>query len=294
VISVFGRVTLDYLYLVDQHPEENSENPVRRHAVAVGGPAGRGAVAMGRLGATVRLASMLGTDIHAERLRAELEAEPLTVSWFSVAGPSQHSCVILAADRGTRSTFWRGQPEADERLLDTVQATIGDAQAVFLDCSDECLTKAVLGSSRSQRVPVVVDTGSYKPWAMEGVAGADFIMSPRTFFSRWRPDLVLEEAAREAYEILRPRVLVATLGERGGLYLNERGMHSYGAVPVAATDSCGAGDVFHAAFTWATASGMATDRAVQTAAWVAARKTAALGNGGLPTERDVDAFLLGG
>ncbi|MFD4430827.1 hypothetical protein [Nocardia sp. NPDC058497] len=57
--------TIDYLYVLDSHPAEDSENPVRQHEVVIGGLAGRGAIAAARLGGEgVALSAMCGTGVH--------------------------------------------------------------------------------------------------------------------------------------------------------------------------------------------------------------------------------------
>lgn len=284
--------TIDYLYVVASHPLEDSENPVQRHLVAVGGPAGRGAITAGRLGARTTLVAMCGTGRHAQLLKAELAAEPVEPIWFDVDEPGQHSCVILAADTGSRTTIWTAQPRADRGMLDALDDAVRPAGAVLVDCTDAAVTESTIRACRAAGVPVVIDTGSLKPYSTGLLHGVDYIVSPAKFLRAWRPDLSLEGALTQAFSEFAPTVVAATSGARGGAYVDARGLHRYDAVEVRAVDSCGAGDTFHGAFAWSVAAGVETDVAFRVAAWAAARKCAMLGNDGVP-DRDALEELLG-
>ncbi len=293
-VTVIGMATLDYLYVLKSHPVEDSENEVQEHRTAVGGPAGRGALTAGRLGATTTLLAMCGTGIHAAVLRRALAAEPVETVWFDADQPSQHSCVIVAADTGSRTTIWTAQPRADTALLGAVAESIVNADAVLLDCTDPALTERAIRACRTAGVPVVIDTGSFKPWSPGLLQGVDYIITPAKFFRSWRPDLGEDEAIRAAFIEFGPTVLAATMGARGGAYIDGHGLHRFDAVGVDAVDSCGAGDVFHGAFTWSVAVGAPAEMGLRVAAWAAARKCAVLGNAGLPDRRALQAHLRAG
>ncbi len=293
VVTAVGMATVDYLYVVDSHPAQDSENAVTSHAVAIGGPAGRAALTAGRLGADTRLLAMCGSDLHARVLRDQLTREPLSAQWFEVDLPSQHSCVILATDRGTRTTVWTAQPRADERLLASLDDALSGADVVLLDCTDPGLTTKALDVSRERGVPVVIDTGSYKPWVEEVLTGVEYVISPSKFFSARSSTLSLPDAMQAAYDIFGPTVLAATQGETGGRYIDRTGVHRYEPFAVTAVDTCGAGDTFHGAFAWAIAAGAVTEQAVRISSWVAAQKCSALGNDAVPDRLALDSFLAG-
>ncbi len=290
-VAAVGMATVDHLYTLAGHPAEGSENRVLRHDVAVGGPAGRGAITAGRLGARTRLLAMCGTDSQANLLRHEMAAEPVETRWFETPGPGPHSCALLVPQTGSRTILWMPSPPADAAITAAVDAAVRDADAVLIDCTDPDLTTPAIEACRAAGIPVVLDTGSYKPWSVELLRGVDHIVAPAKFFAAWRPDLALEDALQAAFESFRPRVVAATRGERGGLYRDAAGSHRFEPEPVETVDSCGAGDAFHGALAFAVAAGAPTEQAYRIAAWAAARKCAALGNAALPTGRALEAHL---
>lgn len=292
VVAVTGMATVDYLYVLDSHPVEDSENPVRQHDVVVGGPAGRGAIAAARLGnGGAKLYLLCGTGVHAEVLRTELGKEPLEAKLFERKQVSQHSAVIVTADRGTRSTIWLPQPYADDEFLTELPSVFDGADAALLDCTDPVLSTAAIASCRERNVPIVIDTGGYKESSEAYLRGIDYIVSPQKFFGKRTPGVSLEHAMEQAFDDLEPRVLVATQGQQGGIFLDETGWHRYRGHPVETKDSCGAGDTFHGAFAWAVAAGADTAAALDIASWSAARKCAVFGNAGIPDSIQLQQFL---
>lgn len=291
-VVVVGMATIDYLYVLDGHPAEDSENPVRQHAAVVGGPAGRGSIAAARLGeGGVNLYAMCGTGVHAEVLRHELENEPIAAHLFEHAQTSQHSAVIVAADSGSRSTIWMPQPAAAPELLATLHSAVDGADAALLDCTDAVLSQAAVAACRERGVPVVIDTGGYKEASEEYLQGIEYIAAPEKFFAKRHPGESLERGMQLVFADFRPKVLVATQGVRGGVYLDATGTHRYRGFPVETKDSCGAGDTFHGALAWAVAAGADTAAALEIASWSAAQKCAVFGNDGIPDRTRLKQFL---
>ena len=69
VVAMIGMATVDYLYVLEEHPEADSVTPALEYQTAVGGSAGRGAIAAARLGAATRLLATCGTGVHAQVLQ---------------------------------------------------------------------------------------------------------------------------------------------------------------------------------------------------------------------------------
>jgi len=245
-------------------------------------------VTAGRLGGDVSLLAMCGTDSFADLLKAEFEREPVRTQWIAQSGSSQHSFVIVSKATGLRTTIWTPQPRANATLISRVDEILSGADVVLLDCTDEVLTRVAVDRARNQGVPIVMDTGSYKPWSEPLLYGIDYLIAPEKFVVAQQPAAgTPDEAHRLAYEQFTPLVFGVTQGDRGGRYLDAQGAHQYDAVAVHAVDTCGAGDTFHGAFALAIALGKNVPGAFDIAAWAASRKCATLGNAGLPTADDL-------
>ena len=286
-VAVVGMATVDYFYLLPTYPAEDTENAALEHHIVVGGPAGRGAIAAARLGGDVRLLATCGVGGHADVLSQHLSREGIAATWVSSDTPSQHSAVILAKDRSTRSTIWLGRPRADERTLALIPEFVREADVVLLDCTDEALTR------RRCRCQNLRSPQRDRHRLVQGLLGRC-----RTGCgSCYRPHEVVQRPSRlTSHPATSPpgppeesEFWPQTAGDRGGHYLEvgSDSPSSWVAADVDAIDTCGAGDTFHGAYAWAVGAGMSTAERFTVAAWSAGLKATAVGNSAIPTWPDL-------
>ncbi len=291
VVAAIGMATVDYLYLLDDHPQPDTVTRALEHQVVVGGVAGRGALTARRLGDTAKLLAACGTDIHAQVLRSGLEAEGVECTWVAYDQPSQHSAVIVARAQATRTIIWLPQPMADDRLTGCLPEFLDGVDAVVIDATDGVLAGAALDECLRRGITSVLDTGSGRPWTAGLMSRADHVVAPEKFV-RKLTDHPAERAASELWDGSCRQVLAVTQGAKGGVYATgsepaRRGR--WKAAPVAAVDSNGAGDTFHGAYAWALAHSLPVPECFDLAAWAAALKAAQLGNAGIPTLQQLEA-----
>jgi len=285
VVAMIGMATVDYLYVLDEYPQADSVTPALEYQTAVGGLAGRAAIAAGRLGSTTRLLATCGTGDHAQVLRAGLEAEGVDCTWVAYDRPSQHSAVILARGEATRTIIWLPQPMADARMVAELPRFLDGVDVALLDVTDETLARAALDECEKRGVTTVIDTGSGRPWTRGLLGRADHVIAPETYVLK-ETGHSAERAAAELWGDSCRVVFGVTQGPRGGVFATGKEpdcVQRWEAVPVAGVDSCGAGDTFHGAYAWALAMGLPPAECFATAAWSAGLKVSRLGNQGIPT-----------
>ena len=285
VVAVIGMATVDYLYVLDDYPKADSVTPALEHQIAMGGLGGRGAVAARRLGGATRLLAACGTGVHAEVLRAGLEAEGVECTWVAYDQPSQHSAVILARGDATRTIIWLPQPMADARITERLPGFLEGVDVALLDATDETLATAALDECEKRGVTTVLDTGSGRPWTANLLGRVDHVIAPEKFVLK-QTGHGAERAAVELWSDACRAVFGVTQGPRGGVFatgLGSGSLRRWDAAPVAAVDSCGAGDTFHGAYAWAVARGLSPAECFDIAAWSAALKVTQVGNEGIPT-----------
>ncbi len=282
---MIGMATVDYLYVLEDHPQADSVTRALDHQTVVGGVAGRGAVAARRLGGTARLLAACGSDLHAQVLKSGLEAEGVECTWVAYDQPSQHSAVIVARAEATRTIIWLPQPMADERMTRRLPEFLDGVDVALLDATDGVLANAALDECRRRGVTTVLDTGSGRPWT-EGLMGrSDHVIAPEKYVLKLTGHPA-ERAAAESWGTSCRKVFGVTQGARGGVFATGDAPECRGrwdAAPVAAVDSNGAGDTFHGAYAWALARGLPVPECFDLAAWAAALKATRLGNTGIPT-----------
>jgi sugar/nucleoside kinase (ribokinase family) len=283
-IAVIGMATVDYLYVLEHHPQADSVTPALDYHTVLGGSAGRGAIAAQRLGGSTRLLATCGDDVHAGFLRDQLQAEGVECTWVAYDQPSQHSAVIVARADATRAIVWLPQPMADARALERLPEFLEGADVALVDSTDQALATAALDECERRGIASVLDTGSGRPWTRSLVDRAHHVIAPEKY--------VLKETGHAAEQAIAElwgescRVFGVTRGQGGGVFTtgdDRARLQRWEAVPVAAVDSNGAGDTFHGAYAWAVATGRSPADCFELAAWAAALKLTRPGNAGIPT-----------
>jgi len=290
VIATIGMATLDHLYVLADHPKPDSVNPALEYHTEVGGTAGRGAVAAKRLGGATRLLAACGTGVHAEILKAHLQAEGVECTWVTYDQPSQHSAVMVVPGDATRTIIWLPQPMADGRMIERLPAFLDGVDVALVDATDEALASAALDECDKRRITTVIDTGSGRPWTAGLLGRGDHVIAPEKYALK-ESGHQAERAALELWGGHGRVVFAVTQGPRGGVFTTSKrpeSLRRWAAVPVAGVDSCGAGDTFHGAYAWALAMGRSPAECFDTAAWSAALKVTQLGNKGIPTLDQLD------
>ena len=285
VIAMIGMATLDYLYVLEDHPTADSVNPAIEYHTVVGGAAGRGAVAAKRLGGATRLLASCGTGVHADALKGHVKAEGIECTWVVYDQPSQHSAVIVARGDATRTIIWLPQPKADARMIERLPEFLEGVDVALLDATDEGLASAALDECEKRGITTVIDTGSGRPWTASLLGRVDHVIAPETFVLK-ETGHPAERAALELWGDHCRVVFGVTQGSRGGVFTTGKEPECLGrwdAAPVTGVDSCGAGDTFHGAYAWALARGVSLNECFAIAAWSAALKVSRVGNKGIPT-----------
>ena len=288
---MIGMATVDYLYVLEDHPKADSVQRALDYQTAVGGTAGRGAIAAKRLGGPTKLLAACGSDVHAQVLMGQLDAEGVDCTWVAYDQPSQHSAVIVARADATRTIVWLPQPMADARMIERLPGFLDGVDVALLDATDETLAAAALDECEKRGVTTVMDTGSGRPWTARLLNRVDHVIAPEKYVLK-ETGHPAERAAVELWGSSCRAVFGVTLGQRGGLFTTgnepER-LERWHAAAVAAVDSCGAGDTFHGAYTWALARGLSPAECCETAAWSAGLKASQLGNKGIPTLAELES-----
>jgi len=263
-----------------------------------GGPGATAAVCLARLGAEVRLATVLGDDEGAAVQRRELEAAGVDCSLVTVArGHNTPRAVILVdPDAGTRTIFWsRGAlPTMNARTAD--QSWLDGCDLLYCDGHEPDLSVALARLARPLGLPVVMDAGTVREGSSALVAVCTDVISSRTF----APDLtglVRPVAALAALRSRGPARVAMTFGEAGVVALDEEGGEPFHvpAFDVPVCDTTGAGDTFHAGYAFARARGDRWPEALELGAAVAALKCRDWGGRrGLPSLAEAEALQSAG
>ena len=283
-----GQCCLDYIGKIVSYPPPDTKCEFSDMVIQGGGPVATALVALSRWGVSCAFAGVLGDDPFGAMIKSSLEDEGIDTHGIFVRNgfDSQFAFIVAEPGSGNRTIFWRrptGPPpspdEIDYRLIPN--AKVFHTDGIFLEAS-----LAACKAARDAGVQVVVDAGSLREGMLELARMSDYFLASETFaealVGRDKPmDACIKLAE------LGPRVVGVTLGPKGYVALDRGRRIRQPAYPVAAVDTTGCGDVFHAGFIYGLLENWNVDKCLDFAAWAGARVSLELGGRtGIPTLED--------
>ncbi len=289
-----GQCSLDEVALLDAAPAPGGKARVRASHRLPGGQIATALLGCARLGRSAAFASSVGEDEAAEAVLAPLRSAGVDLSRVRrVCGArTQRAWIWIEAASGERTVLW----ERDARLAlpeDAVSATeVASARAVLLDAGDLELALRTAALARAAGIPCVLDADTPAPGIERLLVAVDY---PAISESLAKALFGSAEAAVRSLARAGARIAVVTLGRRGALAASGAELLRSPAFAVAAVDTTGAGDAFHAGFVHGLLEGLALPELLEVSQALAACNCRALGaQGGLPTRAELTAFLASG
>lgn len=248
-----GLCTFDLIQGVDRVPGQNEKVTALEQAVAAGGPATNASVTFAFLGGHAALVTGIGRHALAQGIRADLAQTHVEVIDVAEADdtPPAVSSILVTRGSGDRRVV---SLNAVGRRLEpppSLDALAGQAAVILIDGHHPALAINAARAARQLGRLCVLDGGSWKsntadllPYVDIAICSADF-HPPGTNSSDATLGYLLDHGIQWA-AVTNGADPIAWAGPR----------HKRSAVPVpavAVTDTLGAGDIFHGAFTHAIA-----------------------------------------
>ena len=292
LVICLGNVVADHTFRVEDIPQPPAKIAARSYSIGPGGMAANAAIAVVRLGGRAAFWGRVGDDLNGEPLAEALEAEGIDVSGLRrVPGGRTPVGAVLVDPRGERTIIsFRGSGLGTDPAWLPLDA-IRQAGALCCDPRWSEGVAAAAAAARAAGVPVVLDgERSETRILVDLVPRVDHAIFSVTGLANFAPGCAPEEGLRRALASGPVKVAAVTQGEKGTLWLVP-GMEKPGrmpAFPVEATNTTGAGDVFHGAYALAMAEGMEVEAAMRFASAAGALRAR---DGATPDRAMVSALL---
>ena len=287
-----GQLVMDHSFSVDEIESPPSKVTARRYEAGVGGMSAHAAIAVARLGGEVMFWGRVGDDAAGENLVEAMRAESVNIDGLKrFTGARTPLSAVIVDKRGERSIVtYRGDGlSADTAWLPLDM--LDGAGAVLCDPRWQAGTAAVFEAARARGVPSVLDAEKSEMRVLLDLVP----LVDHAIFAA--PGLRIFAGVKEAAAGLRraldsgPLKLAAvTRGEDGTLWMQpgDAKPRTTPAFRVTATNTTGAGDVFHGAYALAIAEGQAVADALRFASAAGALRAR---DGATPDRAAVDALL---
>jgi sulfofructose kinase len=291
-ILCVGMATIDHVFRLTAIPREPTKVRASEYVRISGGMAANAAVAASRLGGRVEFWGPVGDDANGNDILAELAAEGVGIS--GVIRVPQRSAVssIMVDEAGERLVCGYSDPKVFDAEAALPLERLANFDAVHADCRWWKAARQVLPAARRLGIPTVFDGDIAPGDVLSDVAPlAQFPIFSEKGLVLATPgvghDDRLATIARRSGGFAG-----VTLGARGFIWHDGRGLHTMGVPQVKVIDTLGAGDVFHGAYAYALGLKMDTFAAARFASATAALKCMRFGGrSGTPTHAEVDAQL---
>ena len=263
-----GLSTIDLIHSVDEIPSANTKVVARSQEILVGGPATNAAIAFSHLGGRAVLLTPVGRHALGTLVKEELQSfgvdlidlaqefdmpPPISSVWVNQRG--ERTVVSVNATR-----FKLPTPHVDRSILRQANIVLTDGHAI-----EACLAWAEV--ARCAEIPVVFDGGSWKPGTEQLLRFVDTAICSSDFRP---PGCAGEDLAIEHLRAAGVRQVAITKGAEPIRYITDTFSGTIEVPRVEAVDTSGAGDIFHGAFCFYTATGSSSMDSLRKAAEIAA------------------------
>jgi sugar/nucleoside kinase (ribokinase family) len=242
-----GLTTLDLIYLTDRAPDKNEKIVASEQTIAAGGPATNAAITFSSLGDRATLLTALGDRPVTQIIRSDLSDYGIDLvdldrdNSFSVPVSS----IIVTKTTGERAVVSINATKA-QVSLDRISANIlEDINIVLIDGHLMTVGAEIARLAKTQKIPVAIDGGSWKPGWEEILLHTDYAVCSADFsppHCRDRDDVFAYLLALGI-----PHIAI-TDGAKPIQYLSQGRTGIIEVPKIQAIDTLGAGDVFHGAF----------------------------------------------
>ncbi len=307
-----GMVAVDDILYVEHFPRPDEKMSVRCYERQCGGQTGTALVAVARLGRRAGYIGILGdSTAHGDELSRTVadcfgrEGVDMTDCVSHPHAGVYHSTIIVDESTMSRTILahLEGQVGADPLLPgeDVIRSTA----VLLVDHHGLAGTLRAARIARAAGIAVVgdIERASSAPGGRAKLAELlpfiDHLVVPRRFAREWTG---LDDAAEAAGQLwdqgvrdgVHRSAVVVTCGSAGCWYIDDEiapAVH-FPAFEIAVSDTTGCGDVFHGAYCVGLVEGTALPQRVRFASAAAALKaTRRGGQAGIPTRKQLDAFL---
>ncbi len=286
-----GSLVADHSFWVTEIMQPPSKNVARAYRLGAGGMAANAAIAVVRLGGHAVFWGRLGDDLNAPPLLAALEAEGIETSGVRRApGGRSPVSAVLIDKAGERAIFsYRGEALGTDPSWLPLAALDG-ARAMLCDPRWPEGVAHALQAARARGIPSVMDGEKSETRILVALVPlVDHAIFSAPGLQNFAPGAKPAEGLRRALD-MGCTLAAVTRGEQSTFWMtrDDPTPREMPVFKVHATNTTGAGDVFHGAYALAIGEGQGTEAALRFASAAGALRAQ---DGETPRRAAVEALI---
>lgn len=263
-----GLSTIDIVYSVDKFPSANAKIVAQTQSAFIGGPATNAAFAFSSLGARPALVTAVGKNTLANAIRDELQRRQVQLVDLNSQFDGEPVISSICVDKkGHRNIVSANAARIDTPAVAVDRNLCAQARVVLVDghFMQACQTWAA--AAREQKIPVVLDGGSWKEGTEELLKNVSTAICSADF----RPPGC--KSKDDVIEFLKKAGVANIAITDGAEPVHFAAGLSSGTISVPqveVVDTMGAGDIFHGAYCFFVSKGRGFIESLAEAAKIAA------------------------
>ncbi|MCD9024765.1 ribokinase [Cohnella silvisoli] len=299
-ICVIGSLNVDMVAAVERFPQPGETLTADGYSVFFGGKGGNQAVALGKLGAKVKMVGKVGEDIHGNDYIRHLRMNGVDVSGISTEKGAVTGTAMIWVDRQGENQIVVS-PGANGCMqpsdIDAMWEELVESDLFLFQLEIPIGTVAYAVKRLKQAGKTIVLDPAPASQLPEAIFRYIDYMTPNETEVRYyagKQDRYVYQLKEAAGILIRRGVgtVIAKAGENGAYLIRDTELSHIDAYPTQAIDTTGAGDSFNAGFAYALASGLEVNEAVRIGNAVGALSVRQVGaQSAMPTREELDRFL---
>jgi sulfofructose kinase len=255
-----GINSLDTIIRLPRYPEFNSKIPILSATKLPGGQTATAAVACRQWGLRSRYIGKIGDDEAGRTQRVEFDRQGIEAHLVEVPGcPSQMAFILVDESSGERTILWQRDARLDLTPSEIPRAWITTTRLLHVDGHPCAPASAAAQWAREAGAIVTADIDNLYDGIELLLEHVDYLIGAREFPCRLTGIEDFFEALPQILRRFNCHVVGCTLGCDGVLIWDGSVFRYAPAFRVAAIDTTGAGDVFHAGFCYSLLRGWTLD-----------------------------------
>lgn len=266
-VLCIGHASYDISMPVNEYPIENKKYRVTGKIEGGGGPACTAAFLLGKWGIETYFAGVVGNDVYGNRIKTELDAVGVNTKYLEINYEDQTdtSFILINEQTGSRTIF----SNVSDKMQLTNHSYEIDPGVILVDGHEYEASKKALMLHKN--AISIIDAGRPTEEVIDLSMKVKYLVCSKEFaetVSGVKIDYNDTQTIIKLYQILKEKFnneIIVTLESHGALYSINGEIKIMPGIKVKATDTTGAGDIFHGAFTYAIAKGIKLENAIKLA-----------------------------
>ncbi|HZV89651.1 MAG TPA: carbohydrate kinase family protein [Candidatus Binatus sp.] len=246
-----GENATDTVLQLSQFPALGSKVEMLGTQILLGGQVATALIACQRWGLRTHYVGVVGDDHAAELHRRELRRAGVHSDLAQVTRTlSQMSFILIDTSSGERTIVWRRDPRLTVPPAFLQRSWVTGARLLHIDGHDPATTSVAASWARASGIPVVADLDHMSPGLQRLLPFVDYPVTSKEFPLDATGEKNLLKALPQLQRKYGSRAVCATIGVDGALAWDGTRFWYAASYKVRVVDTTGAGDLFHAAFSY--------------------------------------------